>query len=293
MSHQATNWAIKQRGIKPATKIVLWHLCDRYHPDHGCFPSQETLAYDCEMSRASINRCIDELVAAGLVQRHRRTNPDTKKRLSTEYTFAFQKTMSQNETRDSEAMSQNDEKPCLKNGDSHVSNCDTNPVREPVIEPVTRDARESDLFSANEEPVPEADSPDLIDEGFKEFWSEIWPSHKRKTAKVDCEKVYRSACTGKHKKADQIDPAELNRCARAYIASVRDLEFLKAPLAWLRQPGWEPFMRDGPTYRLEDLNIHAKNLLMDGICPPSMKDENGQPNAAAQHWLQKFRGRAA
>lgn len=160
-----------------------------------------------------------------------------------------------------------------------------------IEEPQTPEGH--DLFSANEEPVQQADSPDLIDEGFKEFWSEIWPSHKRKTAKVDCEKVYRSACTGKHKKADQIDPAELNRCARAYIASVRDLEFLKAPLAWLRQPGWEPFMRDGPTYRLEDLNIHAKNLLMDGICPPSMKDENGQPNAAAQHWLQKFRGRAA
>ena len=29
MSHQGTNWAILQRGLKPTTKIVLWHLCDR------------------------------------------------------------------------------------------------------------------------------------------------------------------------------------------------------------------------------------------------------------------------
>jgi hypothetical protein len=51
MSHEATNWAIKQRGLKPTTKIVLWHLCDRFNPDYGCFPSQARLAHDCEISR--------------------------------------------------------------------------------------------------------------------------------------------------------------------------------------------------------------------------------------------------
>ena len=40
MSHEATTWAIRQRGLKPTTKIVLWHLCDRFNPDFGCFPSQ-------------------------------------------------------------------------------------------------------------------------------------------------------------------------------------------------------------------------------------------------------------
>jgi hypothetical protein len=46
MSHEATNWAIKQRGLKPTAKIVLWHLCDRFNPDYGCFPSQARLAHD-------------------------------------------------------------------------------------------------------------------------------------------------------------------------------------------------------------------------------------------------------
>ena len=32
MSHDATNWAIQRRGLKPTTKIVLWHLCDRFNP---------------------------------------------------------------------------------------------------------------------------------------------------------------------------------------------------------------------------------------------------------------------
>ena len=50
MSHAATNWAILQRGLKPATKIVLWHLCDRHNPDFGCFTTQVRLAEDAEMS---------------------------------------------------------------------------------------------------------------------------------------------------------------------------------------------------------------------------------------------------
>ncbi|SFC88022.1 Phage terminase large subunit (GpA) [Tropicimonas isoalkanivorans] len=44
MSHHATNWAILQRALKPTTKIVLWHLCDRYNPDVGCFSSQKSMS---------------------------------------------------------------------------------------------------------------------------------------------------------------------------------------------------------------------------------------------------------
>ena len=55
MSHHATNWAILQRGLKPTTKIVLWHLADRFNPDYGCFPSQDRLAHDCEISRSTLN----------------------------------------------------------------------------------------------------------------------------------------------------------------------------------------------------------------------------------------------
>ena len=72
MSHDATGWAIKQRGLKPATKIVLWQLCDRFHPDNGCFPSQETLSNVCEMSRSSLNEHLDALELAGLIRREQR-----------------------------------------------------------------------------------------------------------------------------------------------------------------------------------------------------------------------------
>jgi hypothetical protein len=63
MSHEATNWAIQQRGLKPTTKIVLWHLCDRFNPDFGCFPSQDRLAHDCEISRSTLNDHLGQLEA--------------------------------------------------------------------------------------------------------------------------------------------------------------------------------------------------------------------------------------
>ena len=66
MSHKATVWAIEQRGLKPTTKIVLWHHCDRFNPDFGCFPSQARLAQDCEISRSTLNDHLDRLEAAKL-----------------------------------------------------------------------------------------------------------------------------------------------------------------------------------------------------------------------------------
>lgn len=86
----------------------------------------------------------------------------------------------------------------------------------------------------------------MIDEGFNEWWGTIWPSHPRKAGKVDCAKLYRKICIGKFDKADQITPQQLNRATKAYIASVEDRQYLKAPLPWLRKPGFEPFLGTDP-----------------------------------------------
>jgi len=90
MSHQGTNWAILQRGLKPTTKIVLWHLCDRYNPDYGCFPAQERLAHDCEISRAGLNTHLAKLEQRGLLRRVRRIDPITKRQMSTRYILGFE-----------------------------------------------------------------------------------------------------------------------------------------------------------------------------------------------------------
>ena len=90
MSHAATNWAIQQRGLKPTTKIVLWHLCDRYNPDYGCFPSQEQLAHDCEISRSTLNEHLKALEMASLIRRVKRRTPGSKRQLSTRYILGFE-----------------------------------------------------------------------------------------------------------------------------------------------------------------------------------------------------------
>ena len=141
MSHRATNWAIQQRGLKPATKIVLWHLCDRHNPDYGCFPSQHRLAHDCEISRSTLNVHLDRLEAAGLIRRVTCFDPVTRRRMPTRYFLGFEAPPPPDgpdpcpETGHG-AMSGFCPKPCPENDPAHVRNPDNNPVREPLREPV-------------------------------------------------------------------------------------------------------------------------------------------------------------
>jgi hypothetical protein len=90
MSHQATSWAIRQRGLKPTTRIVLWHLCDRHNPDYGCFPSQQRLAHDCEISRSTLNLHLDRLELVGLIRRVPCIDSVTRRRKPTRYFLGFE-----------------------------------------------------------------------------------------------------------------------------------------------------------------------------------------------------------
>jgi hypothetical protein len=176
MSHAATNWAIQQRGLKPTTKIVLWHLCDRFNPDFGCFPSQEQLAEDCEISRSTLNEHLTLLETVGLIRRVQRLNPGNKRQMPTRYILAFEPGFAQhqgapcpeighgNDTQDDllfatpenaaeiaaspadnltpcpktgrGAVSDFASEPCPENAPSRVRNPDSNLVREPVSKPV-------------------------------------------------------------------------------------------------------------------------------------------------------------
>jgi hypothetical protein len=176
MSHEATNWAIKQRGLKPTTKIVLWHLCDRFNPDYGCFPAQDRLAHDCEISRSTLNDHIGQLEAAGLLRRVPRIDPATKRQLPTRYILCFEPGFTPADAVpcpeighkdsalwenpavadgcgpdthpepdpcpksghgiDAKAVSGFCPDPCPENGQSRVRNPDTNLVKEPLSKPV-------------------------------------------------------------------------------------------------------------------------------------------------------------
>lgn len=157
MSHAATNWAIQQRGLKPATKIVLWHLCDRHNPDFGCFPTQVRLAEDAEMSISSLNDHLKKLEELGLIRRIQCQDHRTKRRQATRYILGFEMVDPQEpspEIGDGQQgiTQENDAEPCPEFGDgansefgtvpspensqSHLRNSETNPVREPLSKPV-------------------------------------------------------------------------------------------------------------------------------------------------------------
>ena len=143
MSHLATNWAIEQRGLKPATKVVLWYLADCHNRStHRCDPRQDTIAAQCEMSRSTVNSHLDILASRGLIRRHKRFDPNTRKQLSTFYELAIDvgKPESENRTRDDEPVSGNGLKPCPENDEFRVRNPYTNPVSKPEKNPRPRAA---------------------------------------------------------------------------------------------------------------------------------------------------------
>lgn len=164
VSHAATNWAIQQRGLKPATKIVLWHLADCHNPAHGCFPSQDYLSEQCELSRSSLNDHLAALEARGLIRRDRQRNEATRRQERTRYRLAFEAGFEPADAEipspefghgDAAPVSENGAEPCPENTESRVRNSDTNPVREPVREPVEREgARERDGDGQPETAVP-------------------------------------------------------------------------------------------------------------------------------------------
>ena len=147
MSHQATKWALAQRGLKPAAKIVLFYLCDHHNDERGCFPSQELLASECEMSRSTLNLQLAKLEEMGLILRHASLDERTKRQRPTRYVLAFEpdfsvrnsdNTTSENRTR---AVSEKQSEPCPIFDESRVLKSDTNLVREPLRETTT--AREA------------------------------------------------------------------------------------------------------------------------------------------------------
>lgn len=167
MSHHATNWAIAQRGIKPALKVVLWHLADCHNPAYGgTFPSQEYLAERCEIPRSTLNGYLDQLESAGLIARERRRKKGSSRQERTRYYFPFEARFTQFCSADpspesghgyDEAVSRNGQKPSPEIDESRVQNLDSNPVREPVRESVKEKHAPEDDF----DPVSEyADAED-------------------------------------------------------------------------------------------------------------------------------------
>lgn len=141
MSYQATNWAMKQRDMKPATKTVLLCLADRHNPENGCFPSHKRIATDACMSERSVRTHLAELEAMGLLRRVKGTGGRLK-RAATRYVFAFEEGFEAVDKSPERAESRRQ-----KCAESRRQILPPNTVREPLKEEDAREAPDSnDLF---------------------------------------------------------------------------------------------------------------------------------------------------
>ena len=89
MSFEAVNWAWKQKSLKPFQKLILVALADRHNPDHGCFPSINTIIEDTGISRSSVLRTLLQLQDKGLIKKEAAYR-DNNSQTSNRYIFSFE-----------------------------------------------------------------------------------------------------------------------------------------------------------------------------------------------------------
>lgn len=277
MSHEATSWAVKLRGLKPTTKVILWHLCDRHNPDYGCFPSQARLAHDAEVSRSTLNLHLDELEARGLIRREQGIDPRTRRQKNTRYILAFEeeglpdgdepcpKIGHGTETEPAAepcpksghgAVSEKSPEPCPKNGKSRVRNSDTNLVREPLREPVTRaGAREAGVGISDEDRAGAYRPPEnpgigqsvKLDEDPDAAFSAFWGAYPDPCEREAARRQFLSVLDD-----GEISASELVAAAQAYSRS-RHVErgYGKKPANWLSSGAWRETWEAGKAAKQE------------------------------------------
>jgi DNA-binding transcriptional MocR family regulator len=156
MSHYMTALAMKQKGLKPAAKIVLYWLADHHNETTGaCFPSLKTLAKECEMGKSTLIRHLDDLEKAGLIERHERAR-ENGSQTSTAYKLRLSPVPDQ-------------DTPCPKMGQPPVPNRDTHNLGRYNL------GNEEDILPARD--------------SFEEFWDR----YPRRIGKASARKSYAKA----------------------------------------------------------------------------------------------------
>lgn len=72
MSLDATRWAWKLTGIRPAEKLILLSLADRAGESHTCYPSSARLTADTGLDRKTVLAVLQHLEKAGHIEVTRR-----------------------------------------------------------------------------------------------------------------------------------------------------------------------------------------------------------------------------
>lgn len=198
MSHYMTALAMKQRGLKPAAKIVLYWLADHHNGEtNRCFPSLARLCECAEMGKTALVGHLDTLENMGLIERVK-TKRDDGGWSSTSYILHLKE-------------------PLVRKTNNPCSESETPLVRKANTNLVSNNLGKEPNISAK------------ADDRFDDFWSIV----PRKVGKGQAKKAWRSAL--KKSDAETIISAmqEYSRQREG-----QDHQFTAHPATWLNGERW-------------------------------------------------------
>ena len=204
MSHYMTALAMKQEGLKPAAKVVLYWLADHHNGETGlCCPSLNRLVKLCEMDRSTVVRHLDALQSAGLIDRLQRTR-DNGSQTSTAYTLNLTPVAKHNS-------------PCGEMQQGPVAKCHPHNLGRLNL------GNEQEVVSL---PCAKADH-------FPDFWASYPHRNGQKKNRNGAEAAFLKAL--KSATAEQIAAGvEMMRNAPDVLRG-----FARDPTTWLNQHGWQ------------------------------------------------------
>jgi len=208
MSHYMTALAMKQQGLKPSTKIVLYWLADHHNGETGkCFPSINRLAELSEMSRRAVEGHLETLETLGLIKRinqFRETGGKSANSYILELTGTYENISD----------AQNLRMVCEKSAHGDTQNLRMNNLG------INNLGKETNNSSSNDE----------VDYYFDQLWS-LYP---RKVGKGRARKAFKAAS----KKADFYD---LLPKLMDYVQTLegKDKQFIPHLATWLNGERWE------------------------------------------------------
>lgn len=235
MSHEATAWAFKVRGLTAAQFRVLTALADCHNPSYGCFPTQGYLSESCEMSERTVRDTLSSLEERGLIARERKTN-EWGHRTGTNYILGHESLPADISGRDeptgnfTSTYRQNHVSPT---GNYLPVDIEAEPVKEPVTEPVRNPI------------VPLQVVQGEVMDDFAIFW-EAYP---RKIARKAAEAAYRRARL-------RAKPPDILEGLERAKAQWRDPQFIPHATTWLNQERW----KDEPDKHLQARNSGSGSI---------------------------------
>lgn len=205
MSHYMTALAMKQKGIKPSAKIVLYWLADHYNGEtKECFPSHKRLAECCEMTRQSIINQLKILQDGGFINILPRYRDNGSHTSNTYQLLLVDVEKDKEVVKNFDIPSQKIEHGIVDNLYTH-NQVNNNQVKEP------------------KDNIPEIT-----------YFEETWENYPRKVGKGAAKKAWMKAC-------NKIHNWELRNAVFEYIDSVngKTKKFIPHLSTWLNQERWD------------------------------------------------------